>query len=342
MTQPPYGPDPGRPQDRPQDATQPFPTYGRPQLPPAGQPQAGQPQAGQPGQAQGGTQWAAPGQPPPQQQGAYGQQAPYGQQPGGYQQAGYQQAGPQPAGAQQAGAQSAYGQQAYGQPSYPAPMPYAYGYGYAGQQGGGTNGLAAASLACGLGGLIIGISAPVAIPLGIAALVQIKKRNQTGKGMAIAGLIIGSVLTVGYVLLLVFLFALGSSLDDDYNGASGTSSSTTTYEDLSVGECFDDGSADDEAIRRTCTEAHDGEIISQVTLGDGPYPGKTAVNTQAKSACATVFAAYVGKSVDKSELDVAWWTPDENLWNDHDRMVICAAYGPPGEDLTSTVKNSHR
>jgi hypothetical protein len=337
VTQPPYGSDPGRPQDRPQDATQPFPTYGRPQLPPPGQPgqpQAGQPQPGQPGQpgqqpgqTQAGTQWAAPGQPAPQQQ------APYGQQPG------YQQPGAQ----QPAYGQQAYGQASYGQPSYAqAPAPYAYGYGYTGQQGGGTNGLAAASLACGLGGLLIGISAPVAIPLGIAALVQIKKRQQTGKGMAIAGLIIGSVLTVGYILLLVFLFALGSSLDDEYNGASGTSSSSTTYEELKVGECFNDGTDDDEAIRRVCTQTHDGEIISNVTLPDGPYPGNTKVNTQAKSACATVFAAYVGKSVDKSELDVAWWTPDEALWNDNDRMVICAAYGPPDEPLTSTVKNSHR
>ncbi len=45
-----------------------------------------------------------------------------------------------------------------------------------------TNGLATAALVCGLGGLVIGVSAPVGVGLGIAALVQIKRRGESGKG----------------------------------------------------------------------------------------------------------------------------------------------------------------
>ena len=226
---------------------------------------------------------------------------------------------------------------AYGQP----PAAYGYGYGYAGQTGG-TNGLATAALATGIGGIFVGFAAPVAIGLGIAALVQLKKRPEAGRGMAIAGLVIGSLTTLGYLILFGVLIAIGSTVDDDY-GASGSGSGPTTYVDeLAVGECFDDGDEEDEAIRRPCAQAHDGEIISNITLPDGPYPGDKGVVKAAKSGCATDFASYIGNTVDKSELDLGWWTPDEDLWNDEDRLVVCAAYGPPGEDLTGTVKGTKR
>src|SRR5207249_505566 len=102
----------------------------------------------------------------------YGQtqdaQAPYGQATGQtpYGQTQYGQ----PTG------QAQYGQ-GYGQPGYPAggTWPAPYGYGYPGTTRG-TNGLATAALVTGIGGFLVGISAPVAVGLGIAALVQLKKR----------------------------------------------------------------------------------------------------------------------------------------------------------------------
>lgn len=173
MTQPPHGADPNRPQDTlPVQSQQPWSVPG--QQPAYGQSPYGQQQYGQ-------TPYGQPQQPYGQQPG-YGQQAQpqYGQQPG-------------------------YGQPQYGQAPY-SPSVYG-GYGYSGSPG--TNGLATASLICSLGGLLIGLSAPVGIVLGIIALSQIKKTNQDGKGMALAGVIVGSVLTLGTILLFVFLIVLG-------------------------------------------------------------------------------------------------------------------------------------
>lgn len=215
MTQPPYGSDPERPQDRPQDATRPLPIS-------SGQDQ----QYGQYGQGQQYGQ-STYGQ-STYGQATYGQagQGQYGQQPYGQGQYGQAQYGQRQYGQGQHG-QGQYGAQ-YGQTPY-APGVYG-GYGYGGS--GGTNGLATAALVCGLGGLVIGISAPVGIGLGIAALVQIKRRNQDGKGMAIAGLVIGSLITLGYLLLFVFLIVLGSTAsDDEYYGAptpTTTSHTVTT------------------------------------------------------------------------------------------------------------------
>ncbi|MFC6161335.1 DUF4190 domain-containing protein [Kribbella jiaozuonensis] len=311
-------------------STRAFPTYGRPE-------QAHPQQTGS-------SPWAAPGHPQPAPgqpqygQTAYGQTA-YGPAPQGQQGYGQPSYGQQP---------PSYGQ-GYGPGQYPpqygqAPAPYGYGYGYSGS--GGTNGLAAAALATGIGGIFIGISAPVAIGLGIAALVQINRRQQAGKGMAIAGLVIGSLVTIGYVLVIGLVIAFGSSVNEGYNSPEPVSSysagPTTSVDDLAVGECFNDGTEEDEVVRQPCTLAHDGEVIADVTLPEGPYPGDNGVDKAADRACTPTFTSYVGKSPDDSELDLSYWTPTRSLWEDDDRLVVCAAYGPDHDKLTSTVKNSHR
>jgi hypothetical protein len=141
------------------------------------------------------------------------------------------------------------------------------------------------------------------------------------------------------------MFAIGSSYDEDYGSpepVSSYSQPTTYVDDLAVGECFDDGDEDGEAVRQPCSEEHDGEIIADVTLPEGPYPGDRGVDKAGDASCSKEFGKYVGKSADKSELDLAWWTPTRSLWNDNDRMVVCAAYGPDGETLNGSVKGTKR
>ncbi|NUR95477.1 MAG: DUF4190 domain-containing protein [Kribbellaceae bacterium] len=313
MTQPPSD------ADRPQDTTRSFPSYGR------SEPTE---ETGQ----QSGTSWAAPGQSSsygPAGQSSYGPatpgQSPYG--PGTY--------GPPPP-----YGQTPYGN-GYGPGQYPAAYgqpPAAYGYGYSGGSGG-QNGLAVAALACALGGIFIGLSAPVAVVLGIVALVQLGRRPQAGKGMAVAGVVIGALVTIGYVVVIGLLIAFASSGTDD----SGAPDFGSTYiDELAIGECFDNAGADDEVTRQPCPSEHDGEMVAIVTPPDGAYPGDNGVESLADRSCSRPFGSYVGKSRDESELYLSWWTPDKYTWESGDRRIFCAAYGPSGAKLTGTVKNSHR
>ncbi|GAB3938876.1 DUF4190 domain-containing protein [Kribbella albertanoniae] len=291
--------------------------------------------------------WVAPGQPStpatsPYGQGpgqpTYGQQPPYGQPPVHM---------PVPYG--QPPAPAPYGQPPYGQPPYgPGGFPSAYGYGYPGQ-GNKTNSFAIASLVCGLGGFAIGISAPFGVGFGIAALVQLKRRpHEDGKGMAIAGIITGGVLTLGFALMIVGIVALGLWADgqDDYGAPSrgpSTSYSGTYVDALAVGECFNGDENNDLVERQDCANAHDGEIISNVTLPDGPYPGNRQIDRIGEARCAEEFGTYVGKSADDSELTLGWWTPDQDLWEqDDDRLVVCAAYSPEDERIIGSVKGTKR
>jgi hypothetical protein len=89
-----------------------------------------------------------------------------------------------------------------------------------------TNGLAIASLACSVAGIIpflFGISCVVGIVLGFVSLGQIKRTGgvQKGRGLAIAGI------AVGFSLIAIFvLFVILAVVGDHSTSVSGLSSPT--------------------------------------------------------------------------------------------------------------------
>lgn len=104
----------------------------------------------------------------------------------------------------------------------PPANPYAATpYGAPAYQARTTNGMAIASLVCGVAGFVTCISAIPAVILGHIARKQIRESGgtQQGEGMALAGLIIGYILIAllaAYVLFFVVLAASGE-LDTDSN-----------------------------------------------------------------------------------------------------------------------------
>ncbi|MEI7914223.1 MAG: peptidylprolyl isomerase [Mycobacteriaceae bacterium] len=82
-------------------------------------------------------------------------------------------------------------------PYQPYPNPYPYPYPYAHRPPPRTNALAIASLVCGF------LFAPLAIVFGHISLSQIKKSGEDGRGLAIAGLVMGYIVTIGTILALV-------------------------------------------------------------------------------------------------------------------------------------------
>lgn len=99
-----------------------------------------------------------------------------------------------------------------GYPGYPAPG-YAdpYGYGAYGQTGGGTNPLAIGSLIASIVGVFCGIGSIAGVIMGFIALNQLKNSPQDGKGVAIAGIIIGAAVIVFWVLIMIIGIASGGS-----------------------------------------------------------------------------------------------------------------------------------
>lgn len=151
--------------------------------------------------------------PPFDQGGGYGGAGPYGPPPGNpYGAPPYGQPPQGPYGQPPYG-QPPYGQPPYGQPPYGAnpyganpygPMPYGYGYAPQAEKG------ATTSLVLGIVGFFIcGILlGPAAIIEGVKARKRIRESNGmlTGDGMALAGIILGgivSALYVGFIILII-------------------------------------------------------------------------------------------------------------------------------------------
>ncbi len=120
------------------------------------------------------------------------------------------------------GAPSAYGQPpAYTPPgSYPGGSYPTYGYGQPSPYQPGirkkTNGLAIASLVCGIAGVFF-ISAVLGVIFGFVARSQIRNSSGTqgGEGLALAGIIMG----FAWILLLVIVFAVsGTNNQTNNNG----------------------------------------------------------------------------------------------------------------------------
>lgn len=115
-----------------------------------------------------------------------------------------------------------YGQPPPGPPGYGAPQPQPqYGYSAAPK----SNGLAIASLVCGLAGILTcGVASLAAIPLGFVAISQINKSNgtQTGKGLAIGGIVTGFIVVIGgialWIGLVVFANEVENQCDQDTDG----------------------------------------------------------------------------------------------------------------------------
>lgn len=189
--------------------------YGTP--PPNDQPQYGQSYGQSYGQGYGAQSGDAYGSASAQEQpysgAGYDQQydQQYGQQ---YGQAYGTQYGAAPSGDQYGYGQQ-YGQsyqQPYGQPFQPDPYSYGPPGGFPQQE---SNGLAIAALVTSLAGCLCGVGFIVGLVLGIVALPKAKRAgDSSAKGMAIAGIVIGAVGTIGVVAW--FGLAIAGALPSSY------------------------------------------------------------------------------------------------------------------------------
>ncbi|WP_295789886.1 DUF4190 domain-containing protein [uncultured Microbacterium sp.] len=130
----------------------------------------------------------------------------------------------------------AYGAPAYGAASYGAAAPTAHGQGDAAYASGGygyasggygyamparTNTLAIVSLIASIVGVFVlpVIGQIVGIVTGHMSLSQIKARAEKGRGLAIAGLIVGYVtLLLGILLLIFFIILIQAAIGETSSG----------------------------------------------------------------------------------------------------------------------------
>ncbi|MGR2751403.1 septum formation family protein [Agromyces arachidis] len=108
---------------------------------------------------------------------------------------------------------------------------------------------------------------------------------------------------------------------------------------LRVGDCLDMVVADQvESVPVVpCSEPHSDEVYHDFQMPDGEFPGDDAVNSAAETGCLDAFQPFVGMAFEESQLDISWYVPTQDSWNQmNDRAISCMVSDPAGE-VTGTL-----
>jgi hypothetical protein len=203
-----------------------------------------------------------------------------------------------------------------------------------------------------IGALVTGILGMALIPvgLGIAGIVRTSGGKRRGKGLAIAGLVLGALSTIAWGVFVAALLyvttnedALSEAVGESFQEGFTEALEEQTGTDLAVGDCFEppaDLSGGDPLQAVDCATPHTAEAFAVFDLSDGDFPGLEAVAAEAETRCVEEFEPYVGVSYDESSLGVVYFHPTEVSWTLGDRKVICGAESYTGTPLTQSVAGS--
>ena len=265
---------------------------------------------------------------PPPSQGGYGYPPPQGGYPPPPGQGGY--GGYPGAPGQQSGYPSGEGQQS-GYPPVPGQSPYGQGYAGSGYPGGawdterrrGWSGLAIAAFVVGL--LVPCIGLLIAVPLGIVALVQIRKTGDKGKAFAILGIVLPILWLAGFGAVIAWFVSTTAERDE---AGVIVEAGRLDVGDIREGDCLDvdglDASGEVGAFDIDgvpCADAHNAEVAAIASLSGGEdYPGEFEIRRQAGRLCAREQPSL------PTGLLVYPLYPTESLWDDDGgRRAICLA-----------------
>ncbi|GAA1560890.1 hypothetical protein GCM10009789_12710 [Kribbella sancticallisti] len=248
-----------------------------------------------PSPAQGSQAYPYPGQPPyPPAQGG---PPPGGQPPGGY-----------PPGGQPPG----------GQP----PGGYPPGQGFQPYPGGNQPPRRKTSMLAILA-FIFGLIAfvPVAVVLGIIALVKIPKNGEKGQALAVAGIVLSGLWLAGIVGAAAL--SEGGEPDRDATGQVTTTQNVQSNK-LRVGDCvteIKEGEFIDNMKIQPCNQPNGGKVFAVFDLPAGKWPGLDSVKASAEKGCTDRYKA--SKQQAETPSDIWFLHPTENSWALGDHNTTC-------------------
>ncbi|WP_175439275.1 DUF4190 domain-containing protein [Streptomyces vilmorinianum] len=203
----------------------------------------------------------------------------------------------------------------------------------------GTNGLAIASLVSG----VVCCLPPLGLIFGLIALPQIKKKNQTGKGLAIAGIVLSSISCLLLVLGLV-TGGFGEAWKGFKEGMDEASRADSAFS-LRTGQCYNvDGdveayTSDVEVV--DCAQPHEGEVTGGFSLkGFTKWPGDKAIDDLATGRCETIGAAYAMDTwAFPDDVYDFYYYPSRASWRAGDRTVTCSFIVDGGDPLKGSLRS---
>lgn len=212
----------------------------------------------------------------------------------------------------------------------------------------GTNGLAITALCCGIAGFVP-FAAVVAIVLGIVALNQLKRVVQSGRGMAVAGIVLGALWIAGFAALVAIGIATDPGDSSASGGAGGAGGSTkvasgrdVTVDELKAGDCFNESSTPDskdvgDVTVVPCTTPHRSQVVTVVDLPAGRYPGEDKIVAAADKGCFDKAHPLVREDR-MADVEPSYIYPSDAWSWSHSRAILCTADATSGQVTGSVLK----
>ncbi|GAB2329273.1 DUF4190 domain-containing protein [Streptomyces variabilis] len=216
----------------------------------------------------------------------------------------------------------------------PGPGPY-FPYGpYGPRPPAAVNGVAIAALVFG----VLCFLPAVGLVLGVIALLQIKRRGERGKGMAVAGVTLSSL---GLALWTAALVTGGVAAFWEGFRDGARSDSVLS---LRKGDCFTSPGGLEgwtvKALKVACTDEHDGEVFALVAVPGSDFPGDDSLVELGEDRCYERRSAYVmdGWSLPE-EIGVYYFAPSEQSWRFGDRSVACVLGREDGTRFSGSLRS---
>ncbi len=171
--------------------------------------------------------------------------------------------------------------------------------------------------------LVTGLLAlgPVALVLGVVALRRTASRHTRGRGIAIAGVVLGVVGTVA--LLAVVAAVVLTTLATRPLPTDVAEPRDARAQQLVTGSCVasipEDGPVGSVRVV-PCADPHEAQVVTLFAFAeDAVWPGQQAADARVARACV----------LDESEVTAGvrtvTWSPTEQSWADGDRVGLCLA-----------------
>ncbi|MEV0533201.1 DUF4190 domain-containing protein [Kitasatospora sp. NPDC050463] len=207
-----------------------------------------------------------------------------------------------------------------------------------------TNGFSVAALVTGL--LCMW---PLSLAFGIVALVQIPKRNERGRGMAVTGVVLGILGVLVTLVGFLGLLAAGVDASADRPARAPKAPGSVLWSSLKSGDCYNPpggaaGSEDGDAtvlwvLKASCSLPHHGEVAgtARIPEGDGlAYPGESLVRESAATLCGPVLTDYaLDYWAVPDGMDEVYLYPSRANWKSGERYATCAYEDRDAEHLGS-------
>ncbi|MEU6891775.1 DUF4190 domain-containing protein [Streptomyces sp. NPDC046557] len=186
------------------------------------------------------------------------------------------------------------------------------------------NGFAAASLPVGLLCL-----PPLGVVFAVVALVQIARKGDRGRALAVMGLVVSLAMSAALVYATgryadPFFRRLGSERARQY-----VDGRLTDMRDLRPGDCFNVPGGDllaghTIAYKTGCEAVHHAEVTSSGRMDDSAFPNPERLKQKATAACWKAQDAYAMDSWAVPDYaEMYYFAPSRESWRSGDRRLMC-------------------